>query len=423
MTFINRIVYYQLKQHLDKPELSVILGPRQSGKTTVIRKIQDDLEKEGLPTVSLNLDIIEDRVFFTSQHTLLDYIEKKAGKRKVYVFIDEISRLVNAGLFLKGLYDLKRDHKFIITGSGSLELKADIIEPLTGRKKVFYCFPLSFTEFAAYKLQIRTNVFDHMYSEATRILITQTYVRKRLIQEYLHFGGYPRVALAQTIEEKTDVLKELYSSYIEKDIRQLLKVDREQAFTNLIRVLAGQVGNIVNRAELASTLGVTQTTIEKYLYLLEKTFVIGLVRPFYTNVRKELVKSPKVYFIDPGFLHIAQGILPGLEKQITGNVFENACWLRLTELNPLQPLQFWRTKSGAEVDFVMISQHTGKPMPVETKLSLRKNMGKSLLSFIEKYQPDEGYLYYLEGDHEDDRQVKNSVIHFLPYHSLPGKIV
>ena len=173
MEFISRSVYFQLLDHLKQPEISVLLGPRQAGKTTLIKKMRQELINQNQPTVFLNLDVIEDRRLFISQHTLLDFIEKKAGKQKTYVFIDEVSRLEDAGLFLKGLYDLNSEHKFIVTGSGSLELKTKIVEPLTGRKKNFYCLPLSFTEFAAYKLDMTNRLVRPSYSEVTKALISQ----------------------------------------------------------------------------------------------------------------------------------------------------------------------------------------------------------------------------------------------------------
>lgn len=419
MEFIQREVYFQLKDHLKKAEISLILGPRQAGKTTIMKRLQEELEES---SVFLNLDIIEDRQFFKSQHTLLDLIEKKAGKKRVYVFIDEISRLENAGMFLKGLYDLKTNYKFIVSGSGSLELKANIIEPLTGRKKIFYCFPLSFTEFAAYKLKVHFDNFDRLYGEVTKDLVTQPYQRQRLVNEYLSFGGYPRVVLAGTEKEKIEVLREIYLSYLEKDIGLLLKVEKEQAFENLVKILSHQVGNLINRAELSSTLGLTEKTIKKYLYFLEKTFVIDLVRPFFRNARKELTKSPKVYFSDLGLLYVAQGILPSIQRPIKGSVFENACFLRLKELHLLKPSQFWRTKSGAEVDFIISSSETGKPVPIEVKLTPKDALGKSLISFIEKYQPEEAFIYSLSGKGNIKKYKFNSTetqVQFTPYHFLP----
>ncbi|KKT77515.1 MAG: ATPase [Microgenomates group bacterium GW2011_GWB1_44_8] len=400
------------------------MGPRQSGKTTILEKLRDDLQNTGKQTVFLNLDIIEDRQWFSSQHALIELVERRIGPGRAVVFIDEISRLENAGLFLKGLYDLKSGHKFVVTGSGSLELKSNIIEPLTGRKQTFYCYPLSFTEFVAYKLGLETADFDEEYSKVTRELATQPLKRQRLVDEYVNFGGYPGVVLAQTEEEKNRILREVYLSYLEKDIGLLLHVEKEQAFGNLVKILASQTGNLINRAELSATLGVSEKTVERYLYLLEKTFVIDVVRPFYRNARKELVKSPKIYFVDLGFLYMAQGVLPTIQRRPVGNVFENACYLRIKELDFVRPAQFWRTKSGAEVDFVVVSPRTGNLIPVEVKMSSKGTFGKSLISFIRAYQPEVGYIYFQSGEEKGSGKTYGKTdIKFMPYHYLPEKVV
>lgn len=418
--FIHRRAYFQLKSHLNRPEISLVLGPRQAGKTTLLNQLQQELHQQGRPNVWLNLDVVEDRQWFSSQHALLELVEKRVGqKTKAYVFIDEISRLDNAGLFLKGLYDLKSGHKFIVTGSGTLELKANIAEPLTGRKQVFYCFPLSFTEFAAFKLNLEAADFNRESAQVTQELVVQPLRRQRLIAEYMNFGGYPAVVTTDTEDEKIRLLREVYSSYLEKDIQLLLKVEKPLVFENLVRILAHQVSNLVNRAELSVTLGVSQATIEKYLYLLEKTFVIETVRPFYRNARKELVKSPKVYFTDLGFMYLAQGVLPTWHRQPAGNVFENACFLRLKELDWVKPPQFWRSKSGAEVDFVVVSPRTGGLIPVEVKSSAQAKLGKSLISFINTYQPQTGYIYFQSGTGKGHARVYGKTqISFTPYHYL-----
>lgn len=410
--FIKRRVYFQLKEHLESPDISLVLGPRQAGKTTILEKLRADLQEQGRRTVFLNLDVVEDRQWFASQHTLLELVEKKSGRERAYVFIDEISRLENAGQFLKGLYDLKTNHKFVVTGSGALELKANVIEPMTGRKREFYCFPLSFGEFAAHKLGMETDL-------VSRELVTQPLRRQRIVDEYLNFGGYPRVVLAETEEEKVRVLREIYFSYLEKDIELILKVEKGQAFENLVKILAHQVGSLVNRAELSATLGIAEVTVEKYMYLLEKTFVLDVVRPFYRNVRKELVKSPKVYFADLGFLYIAQGILPTLARRPAGNVFENACFLRLKELDFVKPPQFWRTRSGAEVDFVVVSPVSGSLIPVEVRSSPKETLGKSWVSFVKTYQPEEGYIYFPSGGGKGGGRIYGKTnIGFIPYHRL-----
>jgi len=332
MSFIKRKIYNELKKHLKSPEISLILGPRQAGKTTLMLKLAEELRAKGQPTAYFNLDVIEDRLYFESQHTLLDRIEKMVGQKKAVVFLDEIQRLNNAGLFLKGLFDLNSPYKFVVSGSGSLELKANIIEPMTGRKKIFYCQPLSFTEFAAYKIGAE-------FGEVPTSLAVNSFERQRLIKEYFTYGGYPRVVLAQTHEEKIALLSEIYQSYLEKDVQLLLGVEKETAFQALVKILANQVGNLVNKSELSHTLGLTEKTLEKYLFLLEKTFIISLVRPFFRNVRKEIRKSPKVYFFDLGVLNLARG-KPLLNQPLEGIFLKMPVSYELTRLIFLNRLDF-----------------------------------------------------------------------------------
>lgn len=408
MQFLRRKLYVQLKQHLHQPEISLILGPRQAGKTTLMLKLAEELNQEEKKTTYLNLDVIESKQYFKTQHALIDHIEKTIGKEGV-VFIDEIQRLENAGLFLKGLYDLQTKYKFIVSGSGSLELKANIIEPMTGRKKTFILYPLTLTEFVANKLDID---FDKVESE----LSNNPYLCERLTSEYLNFGGYPRVILAQTNQEKKEVLSEIYKSYLEKDIQLLLGVEKEEAFQILVKILANQVGNLVNRAELASTCGLNEKTIEKYLTFLDKTFIINLVKPFFTNARKELRKSPKIYFLDLGFLSLARGKLE--ISQIEGNIFENACFLRLKELELFEEIHYWRSTSAAEVDFV-ITTGKGEIVPIEVKSKIVKKgtLGKSLISFLVKYRAKRCFIYT-----KNDRMSIEKIgakISYIPYHALP----
>lgn len=414
MQFIPRKIHFELKKHLLSPEISLILGPRQAGKTTIMKKIADELKLKGRSVIYFDLDVIEDRQYFQTQHTFLEKIQKTLGvKKDVVVFIDEVQRLKNAGLFLKGLYDLQTGHKYIISGSGSLELKSDVIEPMTGRKKIFYCYPLSFEEFAAFELRMDFTKFK----EGVNL---NPYERDRLVGEYLNFGGYPRVVLASTYKEKIDTLAEIFTSYLEKDIAILLGVEKEQAFEALVRILASQVGNLINRQELSTTLGISVKTVNKYLFFLEKTFVISLVRPFFRNVRKELRKSPKVYFNDLGMLRLARRLTLTELLPISGEVFENACFLRLRELPQLYSPRFWRSTSGAEVDFIIDDPITGQTIPIEVKYSasLGKGLGKSLVSFIKKYASRNVLIY----TREEKGTVKkyDSQVRYVPYHELPN---
>ena len=148
---IRRSLLKQLQKHLLSPEITLIVGPRQAGKTTLMEILRDDLRKKGAKTLFLNLDFNADLPFFDSQEKLLQRITYEMGQEKGYVFIDEIQRKEDAGLFLKGLYDRKLPYKFIVSGSGSLELKEKIHESLPGRKRLFELSTLSFEEFVNYK--------------------------------------------------------------------------------------------------------------------------------------------------------------------------------------------------------------------------------------------------------------------------------
>lgn len=406
MTFLQRYVYHDLRTHLKAPEISLILGPRQAGKTTIMRKLSDDCQKMNRPAAFFNLDVIEDRQYFATQHTLLAAIRRLRGAEPAVVFIDEIQRLNNAGLFLKGLYDLNTGHKFIVSGSGSLELKADVIEPMTGRKKIFYCLPLSFSEFAAHRLQTELDAVPAALS-------TNPYETDRVIREYLAFGGYPRVVLAAADAEKTAVLSEIFHSYLEKDIQLMLGIEKADAFQRLVQLLAHQVSGLVNKNELSSTLGLNIKTVEKYLYFLEKTFVISGVKPFFRNARKELRKAPKLYFLDLGFLRLGLGG----QTEPTGPVFENACFLRLMEQSRLIPLHYWRSTSGAEVDFIVeTGEDPAVPVEIKYKKLVKPLLTRSFRSFVSKYRPKHGYVIHL-GDSFNNK-LGGTTVHFLPYWQL-----
>ena len=148
---IKRKILTKLQEDLNSDQMTIIIGPRQVGKTYLMTKLQKQLQEEGKQTVWLNLDNEDNKQRFVSQANLLTYVELQVGKKKAYVFIDEIQRKENAGLFLKGIFDMNTPYKFVVSGSGSLELKAKISESMAGRKQLFIVDPVSFEEFVNFK--------------------------------------------------------------------------------------------------------------------------------------------------------------------------------------------------------------------------------------------------------------------------------
>jgi len=380
--FIKREILADIQKELNTPEILVILGSRQVGKTTLLKILEKQLKDAGEKTLFFNLDIEEDREHFKTQREFIKKIELEIGKNKGFVFIDEIQRKENASLFLKGLYDMGLPYKFIVTGSGSPELKSKIKESLVGRKIVFELLPVSFKEFLNFKT-------DYKYQDKLEEFIK---VEERLAQdlffEYLNFGGYPRVILGENLEEKLKVIREIYNSYLEKDITYFVKREKLPVYSSLVKILADQVGRIVNYGELSNTLGASFQTIKTYLYLAEKTFVLERITPFYRNIRKELIKSPVVYFYDLGLVNFALGRFGNISPTMNlGFLIQNLIFLKLKERSQSENYQihFWRTKTKNELDFVL--ERGREILPIEVKYSNLKiaKVPQNLKSFLNSY--------------------------------------
>ena len=407
---IRRKIKNKIINSLDLKEITIITGARQVGKTTMLKEIIADLKRKGKNVLYFNLDIEEDGKYFQSQQKLLHKIELETGSKKAYVFIDEIQQKENAGKFLKGIYDMNLSYKFIVTGSGSLELKQKISEALTGRKYMIEMTPVSFSEFVNYKTQYR---YQDRLESFFRIEDVKTQL---FLTEYLSFGGYPAIITAETITRKQEVMNEIFVSYLTKDISYLLGVRHPDKFVKLIQLLAVQAGNILNYSQLAQDTGMRLETLKTYLWYAEQTFIIHIIKPFFTNLKKELIKSPTIYFNDTGMLNFSKNNLSGASPD--GMLFQNFIYLILKEKykNGLSQINFWRTKDKAEVDFII---HTGEGIvPVEVKYKPMKKamISRSYRSFINKYKPVTGLIVNLELD----KMIKilDTKVYFLPFWKL-----
>lgn len=410
---IKRKLFAGLVDHLPQKEMSLIIGPRQAGKTTLMEMLKEHLDSRGERTLFLNLDIEWDRPHFESQAALLKKIELELGRQRGYVFIDEIQRKDDAGLFLKGLFDLKLPYKFIISGSGSLELKQKIHESLVGRKRLFELSTVTLGEFINHRTDYRyeENLADFLAIETDRA--------QQLLSEYMQFGGYPRIVMVAEQREKLRLIDEIYRSILEKDIAYLLKLDKPDVFSALIKMLAGQVGQLMNYTELASTLNVSFATVKNYLWYAQKIFLVELIAPYARNVRKEISKSPVPYFWDLGLRNYSLGLFGHLESPFEkGFVFENLVFLLLRQKLRFKAakLNYWRTKDKAEVDFVIEAGKRLIPVEVKYKHLKRDKVPASLRSFIAKYNPEKAYIINL--DLNKTLKIKKTTLCFLPFHEL-----
>jgi len=407
---INRNIKKRIVDSLKLKEVTIIIGARQVGKTTILKDIISDLANAGEHTLYFNLDIEEDSKYFVSQQRLLSKIELEVDNKKAYIFIDEIQQKENAGKFLKGLYDMNLPYKFVVTGSGSLELKEKISEALTGRKYLIEMSSVSFSEFinfkTSYKYEKKINNFFELEKEKVSLLL----------DEYLTFGGYPAVITAETTKRKKEIINEIFTSYITKDISFLLGVRYPDKFIKLIKLLAIQSGSIVNYSQLTQDIGIRAETLKTFLWYAEQTYIISIIKPYYTNLKKELTKSPTIYFNDLGMLNFSRNTFANI--QYDGMVFQNFIYTILKEKydNGLSKINYWRTKDKAEVDFIVNIENGIMPIEVKYKNLKRNEVTRSFRSFISKYKPKEGLFVNLNYSNYID--IESTKVTFLPFWEL-----
>jgi predicted AAA+ superfamily ATPase len=237
--------------------------------------------------------------------------------------------------------------------------------------------------------------------------------------DYLNFGGYPRVILEKELAEKARVMNEIYRSYVEKDIAYFLGVNRVDAFSLLIRILASQTGQILKYSKLAQESGLSTLTLKNYLWYAERTFSIRLLSPYFKNKHKEIIKAPSVYFYDLGMRNFSLNSFGGLlMPDYLGFVFQNfiANLLQAKIMYTAKSLNFWRTIDMAEVDFVINS--SSDILPIEVKYSCLKKpeVTRSLRSFILRYAPSEAWVVNLSL--EAEMIIGNTKVRFIPYYTI-----
>lgn len=410
MLEIKRTLKESLQNHMSRKEITLLIGPRQAGKTSLLKEIANDLREKGEPILFYNLDIERDRTHFTGQENFIDLLKAITGGQKHFVFIDEIQRLENAGLFLKGLYDRDLPHKLIVTGSGSLELKEKIAESLVGRKRSFYLYTVSPAEYAAYytDYQFQDRIGDVLHYDKL--------LAGKILRDYLKFGGYPAVITEETETEKLRTLAEIYEGYIERDIKALLALEKSSAFVMLLRLMANRSGYPVNYSDLSKQVQLNFETVKKYLWYSEKTFITATSSPFFTNKDKEIVKAPVYYFLDVGLRNFLRGIYE--DPSDRGMRFQTMVYRLLEEKfrHTSASTHFWQTKSKAEVDFVVNRGADLLPVEVKATAMERPKVSRSYRSFLERYTPKEGWI--VNSSLRDEIQIDKTLVRFIPWYDL-----
>lgn len=379
---------HKIKKALNHLQIVILTGARQVGKTTLMRSL--DLEGKQLFLNGQNPEIIE---LFEKYSVITAYLKRELDQNlDGILFIDEFQYIPDISTMLKLLVDEHPRLKVICSGSSSLDIMGKVNESMAGRVRIIPVFSLSFREYVQFQDQ---NLFEKFQSYT--INDPPEIIDRRileLMEEYLLYGGLPRVALAREISDKTDLLADIYQTYLLKDVRNYIKNEDFVGFNKLLKLLALQNGNLVNINSLSKEASMSYKKTEDFLHILEQMYIIRFISPFVTNKRKEITQMKKVYFSDIGLRNIIlndfQDIAYRYDK---GALFENFVYLELMkETDRPENFFFYRTKDGLEIDFLL---NTGKGIvPFEAKFQdFEKPRSISALKKLSLIQPsDQAYL-------------------------------
>ncbi len=366
--YVERTLEGVIKRYLSKKEIIAVIGPRQSGKTTMIKRLFENLSNVNIVTLE-DVEVLD--VFRNDVKSFVELYVKGFD----YVFIDEIQYAEESGKQLKYIYD-NTDVKLFISGSASAEVSVRSLKYLVGRIFIFELLPFSFEEY----LRAKEFKLFELYKRRK----FGGFVLKRLqkyVDEFIIYGGYPRVVLSENKDEKLMALENIYNTLLLREVKNLFGLGNSDKLIKLIKSLSLQTGNLINYTELCNATGFGFKRLKEVLNILEALYIVQRCSPFSKNPRSELVKNPKIYFVDLG---LRNAIINNFstERTDSGVMYENLVFSEF--LKKGEKPNYWRTKSGAEIDFIRGG------IPVEVKTSPK--IGKSLHSFISKYSPPEAYV-------------------------------
>ncbi|MFA6172027.1 MAG: ATP-binding protein [Patescibacteria group bacterium] len=380
--YIKRKIESKILKYLNSPEIIAILGPRQSGKTTVLRRIFESLN-------SASFISFEDREALGMFEKDIENFISAYVKNKRYLFIDEFQYARAGGKKLKYIFDSHKI-KIFISGSSSVDLAVNALKYLVGRIFIFNLYPLDFEEFIGYREKGLVTAYKEMsggFKALTPVKIGDDLHAKfaRLYEEYAIYGGYPRVVLSKNDEEKKEVLKNIYNTYFLREVKDILGLIDDYKLEKLLKGLALQIGNLIEYNELGRLSEYSYPTLKRYINFFEKTFISKLLPPFYKNKRKEIVKNPKVYFFDCGLRNFAANDFRRIsERPDGGALLENAVFQQL--IKGEYSFNYWRDKYKNEMDFIL-NLEGGKIAALEIKSRLKNPKLESARNF-KKYYPE-----------------------------------
>ncbi|MEW5896618.1 MAG: ATP-binding protein [Nanoarchaeota archaeon] len=417
---IQRKLSKKLKEQAKNRKISILIGARQVGKTTILKELFENLSRKGNKCLFLDVDILSNYEKISSFDNLLNllrlngYDEKQ--KEFFYLFIDEFQKYPLLTKIMKNSYDNIPNVKIYASGSSSLTIKDQVQESLAGRKIINEMFPLDFEEFLIFKNKKRlAENLKNIQKLKGDNLSSSLREYRLLLEEYMIFGGYPEMALAGLKEEKIQVLSSIFDLYVKKDLVEHLNVDKILNVKRLVEFLAVNSGQKIKYEELSKVSSLSFNEVKKYIEILSETYIIREIRPFFTNKNKELVKIPKIYFLDNGVRNYFTNNFNELKlRDDSGFLFEGFILAELIK-EGVGNIKFWNDKNLEEIDFIKEEGGLLTPIEIKFKEILKSSDFSGLNSFLKSYKKiKKAYLISLNCQ---KKEKKVSLI--LPY--LAGK--
>ena len=385
----ERFIFKELCRDVNQREITILLGARQVGKTHLLRQTEKFARTQGLRTAYFNLEVPDDILKFTGSES---EIFKKLTTTADVVLLDEFHYLENASHLFKAVYDSRAKVKIFASGSSSPQIHKHLKESLAGRRTLRKIFPLSIDEYKTNRLSL---------------------------SEILVEGSLPGLLHKRSAPERESYLRDLLETFILKDVKSLIREENIKAFNHLIYLLAESQGSVVSVSSLSGEIGLTSRTIEKYLVILEQTYVCYSLPSFSTNLGNELKKSRKYYFYDIGIRNaIVKNFEYDLRKRADkGCLYESLVFLELLQkVSANTSIYFWRTKQKQEVDFVKVVNR--QPTPIEVKSqSMPGVVPEGIRAFCVRY-PGTRQAYIVHGGPEDELQYRNTAVHLIPWQDV-----
>jgi len=394
---VERDLAEVLRKLLDRREIRFVRGPRQAGKTTLLRMLESSVRK-GRDCVFLNMELPDYRREFAKDP--LAFADRFRKDRPPVMFLDEIQSCDGAGPGLKLIYD-NRDVKMVVSGSSTMDLGQRVMPSLVGRAFPFELLTFGFGEFLRANDTGLARLFYNARSEvrgfvegggAPKEKPFQGELQK-LLEEYLVLGGYPGAVLAGRRGEPELVLNSIRAIYLEKDISSIFRIRDSALFEDFARALAFAAPTVLNVSDVAGQLGLSHPTALEFLSILENTYIIALLRPYHRNLVTELRKARRICFLDGGLRNSLIGNFTCFaRREDRGKLLENYVFRELRDAFGGWELKYWRTTGKAEVDFVLVRGET--VVPVEVKLGGKP--GRSFWSFCDAYRPRRALVVTLD---------------------------